>query len=268
MTDEQLAVARACQEEFRKTNDGQVAPMTFLKGYIEDVIGAGVPENSIDLAISNCVVNLSPNKRAVLESVYAALKVGGEFHFSDIYVDRRLSQEARGHELLFGECIAGALYIGDFVSLCRRVGFNDPRELSRSEIDIVQPELKAVLGNAKFFSITYRLFKLPELEDRCEDYGQVAYYNGTLGGDIHWYQLDDHHVFETNRPVLVCSNTAAMLQSTRLGKHFRVVGDLSTHFGVFPCGPAMQPPSQQQVASSSGSCCSAPAPAAGSSCCC
>lgn len=275
MTDEQLKVARDCQEEFRAANPGQTAPMTFLKGYIEDVIGAGVKEESIDLAISNCVVNLSPNKRAVLESVYKALKVGGEFHFSDVYVDRRLPTEVRQHELLFGECLAGALYIGDFISLARRVGFNDPRELSRSVMTVNHAGLEAILGNATFYSITYRLFKLPDLEDRCEDYGQVATYNGTHPGDEHKYQLDDHHVFETKRPVLVCGNTASMLSNTRLKKHFTVLGDTSTHFGVFPCGPApvIASPAKPQSSSSSGSggCCSAPepapAPAAASSCC-
>jgi arsenite methyltransferase len=63
--------------------------------------------------------------------------------------------------VLWGECIAGALYTNDFMRFARAVGFDDPRVLTSSPITIDDPELQAVVGEAKFFSITYRLFKLP-----------------------------------------------------------------------------------------------------------
>ena len=85
--------------------------------------------------------------------------------------------------------------------------------------------------------MTVRFFKLPQLEDRCEDYGQVAWYQGTIEHAPNRFVLDDHHVFMTGKPMLVCSNTAAMLKATRFEKHFRVEGDLSTHYGLFDCGP-------------------------------
>ena len=277
MTEEQLAVARECQAEFEQQNAGKVGKMRFLNGYIEDIIGAGVAEQSMDLIISNCVVNLSPNKLAVLQGAFRALKVGGEFHFSDVYVDRRLPQSVREHEMLYGQCLGGALYIGDFISLARRVGFNDPRELSRTVINVQQHKLRNVLGNANFYSITYRLFKLPELEDRCEDYGQVATYEGTLPGSAFSYKLDDHHVFEAHRPMLVCGNTASMLQDTRLKPHFTVMGNRATHYGAFPCAGPVSTPCASSCAS--GSACAepcdcasdkgpVPAPASASSCGC
>ena len=58
---------------------------------------------------------------------------------------------------------------------------------------------------------------------------QVAYYNGTLAGSKHQYVLDDHHVFETGVPMLVCGNTAAMVGESWLKSHFTVVGDMTTH---------------------------------------
>lgn len=83
--------------------------------------------------------------------------------------------------MLWGECISGALYIEDFKRLARDVGFADPRVLSSARIDVTDPELSQVVGNAVFHSITYRLFKLPEqLESLCEDYGQVAVYKVVL----------------------------------------------------------------------------------------
>ena len=72
----------------------------------------------MDLIISNCVVNLSPDKRAVLREAFRVLADGGEMHFSDVYADRRLPAAARADPLLVGECLGGALYIEDFKRLC------------------------------------------------------------------------------------------------------------------------------------------------------
>lgn len=80
-------------------------------------------------------------------------------------------------QILWGECISGALYNEDFKRLAREAGFADPRILSSSRIDVTDAELAQIVGNAKFTSITYRLFKLPDhLESLCEDYGQIATY--------------------------------------------------------------------------------------------
>lgn len=236
MTDEQLAVARGASAEFAAANPDS-APLEFKQGYIEE-IGAAVADNSLDLVISNCVINLSPNKKLVMQGAYNALKVGGEMYFSDVYCDRRLSDEVRRDRLLLGECISGALFTTDFKYMCRKIGF-EVRELQTAPIDIHDEKLRAVLGPAKFYSITYRLFKIdPAIhDDECEDYGQIAWYNGTIPNEPHQYVLDDHHVFETNRPMLVCGNTAAMIESSWLGKYFRVQGDRKTHFGTFgACG--------------------------------
>ncbi|MEO5829413.1 MAG: methyltransferase type 11, partial [Rhodanobacter sp.] len=89
----------------------------------------------------------------------------------------------------------------------------------------------------RFESITWRAFKLP-LEDRCEDYGQVATYRGSLPGHPHDFELDDHHRFENARPVLVCGNTADMLSGSRYAAHFRIEGDKQRHHGLFDCAPA------------------------------
>ncbi|MCB1647001.1 MAG: methyltransferase type 11, partial [Pseudomonadales bacterium] len=82
-----------------------------------------------------------------------------------------------------------------------------------------------------------RAFKL-DLEDRCEDYGQVAWYLGGIAEATHYFDLDDHHRFVRGKPMLVCSNTARMLAQTRFAPYFRIEGDESHHFGLFDCGPA------------------------------
>eukprot|EP01083_Nonionella_stella_P213829 770878_1 len=180
MTDEQLEVARKFTDEFcTKQLNYKQSNLKFIKGYIEMLPTYLEPE-SVDIIISNCVVNLSPRKDKVLSGAYKILREGGEFYFSDVYCDRRLSEEIRNHEVLVGECLGGALYIEDFRRICQSVGFLDPRILTVSEITVEDKELKQILGNAKFYSITYRLFKNKYIEDKCEDFGQVAIYNGSI----------------------------------------------------------------------------------------
>lgn len=255
MTDEQLSVAREHVDSFTKELGYSKPNLRFFNGHIEFIEKAGVKPSSVDLVISNCVINLSPDKAAVVKGCYDALREGGELYFSDVYCDRRLPKAVREHDVLVGECLGGALYIEDFKRICHKVGFTDPRVLTSERIEVHDPELKQLLGNAKFYSITYRCFKLKEIETLCEDYGQVAYYKGTIADHPDTYALDDHHLFETGRPMLVCGNTAAMVGSSWLGKHFRIVGDTSTHFGLFDCAPAPAPAGGSDETAPAAGCC-------------
>ena len=103
--------------------------------------------------------------------LFSSLFLSGEFYFSDVYCDRRLTEEARKDPVLFGECLGGALYEHDFITLSKKVGFVDPREVSRSVIEVKDKAIRKLVGNATFYSITYRLFKLKDLEPYCEDHG-------------------------------------------------------------------------------------------------
>ena len=279
MTEEQLLVARDGLAAFASSLEYQ-PKLEFRQGLIEDLQGAGINSESLDVIISNCVVNLSPRKvrpnlhvecfeivktflqDLVLKEAYRALRFGGEFFFSDVYCDRRLPDSVRKHEVLWGECIAGAMYTNDFLHLCRDVGFSDPRQMEVHPIAVEDPELLQVTGNAKFFSITFRLFKIAGLERLCEDYGQVAIYKGTIPGHPHSYILDHGHMFVTGKPSLVCGNSAAMVSESWLKKHFQVLGDRSTHFGEFDCrsGKTNQESSNSSKSmaaneSGKGSCC-------------
>jgi len=259
MTDEQLAVARGHAEEWRAELGHAESNLKFVKGEIEYLDKAGIEDQSVDVIISNCVVNLSPDKPRVIREAYRVLAPGGEMYFSDVYCDRRLPQEVQEHEVLWGECIAGALYIEDFRRIAQAAGFTDPRVLGAAPITVEDPELKKVVGEAKFYSITYRLFKLPGLlEDKCEDYGQFVTYKGTIEGSESAYQLDDHHRIEKGKPFLVCGNTAAMLGEggvSWLAKHFDVHGDRSTHYGLFDCGDGSVSFAADAGAPSGGACC-------------
>ena len=104
-------------------------------------------------------------------------------------------------------------------------------------LDVTDPELARRVGNLRFFSATYRLFKLAALETACEDYGQAVIYNGTVKGAEHAFTLDGHHVIETGKVFPVCGNTWRMLHDTRFKPHFTFLGDFSRHYGIFAgCG--------------------------------
>ncbi len=238
MTAEQLEVARR-HVETQTRKFGFASPnVTFEQGYIEDLRAVGIADNSVDVVISNCVINLSPDKPRVFAEIFRVIKPGGELYFADVYASRRIPPELREDPRLYGECLSGALYREDLRRLLRQCGCADAREMTREKIEISDPEMAAKLGPIEFYSITIRAFKLAALEDRCEDYGQIATYRGTIADHASGFALDDHHYFETGKPMSVCGNTASMLQETRFGAHFAVSGDRSTHYGLFDCGPA------------------------------
>lgn len=252
MTDEQLAVARR-HVDHHAAKWGHPRPnVRFLKGYIEDLAGLDIASGSVDVVVSNCVLNLSPDKRRVFSEVFRVLKPGGELHFSDVFAGRRVPEPLRSDPVLLGECLGGALYVEDLRRLLTELGCPDHRVLSRSPLTLSDPDIARKAGMIDFWSMTVRAFKL-DLEDRCEDYGQVAYYLGTIPESPHAFRLDDHHLFKTGMPVPVCGNTAAMLERTRLSRHFRVTGDRSTHYGLFDCGPRPAPSADADA--SSGACC-------------
>jgi arsenite methyltransferase len=237
MTPEQLAVARAHQA-FHASACG-ANNVTFLEGQIEDLSALSLSEASVDVVVSNCVLNLSTDKTAVLRGVKRLLKPGGELYFSDVYADRRLSDHTRHDPVLYGECLGGALYWNDFLKLARASGFSDPRLVSDRPLEITDARLSDLVGEARFFSAIYRLFHLDGLEESSEDYGQAVAYRGTIPDHPLRFLLDHQHVFPTGQRVPVCRNTFLMLSQTRLAPHFECFGQGSTHLGLFAnCGQA------------------------------
>jgi SAM-dependent methyltransferase len=259
MTDEQLAVARA-HVDWHAAAFGHAKPnVRFLQGYIERLGDLGLEPSSFDVVVSNCVINLSLDKPAVLDAVYGLLKPGGELYFSDVYADRRIPAHLAQDPVLYGECLSGALYWNDFLSMAKSVGFLDPRLVTSRPIEITDPAIAAKLGEVRFFSATYRLFKLPNLESACEDYGQAVVYQGTIPEAPDAFDLDGHHRIARGTPFPVCGNTWHMLASTRFAPHFAFIGDFSTHRGIFPgCGTAIPFPSAatgSAPATTARSCC-------------
>jgi hypothetical protein len=233
----------------------------FLDGYIEKLDALDLEPASFDVIVSNCVVNLSPDKAAVLKGARRLLRPGGELYFADVYADRRLPESVQKDPVLLGECLGGALYWNDFHNLAKACGFRDPRLVTSRPLTVDNAELAEKLGSARFYSATYRLFNIDGLEPACEDHGQAVIYKGTIEGSPHRFDLDGHHLIETGKVFPVCGNTWRMLADTRFAPHFEFIGDFSRHYGIFAgCGTSIPYAEAQGSAS-------ACAPSAGGSCC-
>lgn len=235
MTQAQIAVAKQHQDWHTQRYGYVQSNVKFVQGYIEDLATAGILDNSIDVVVSNCVVNLSPDKERVLAEILRVLKPGGEIYFADVYADRRIPQALKMEPVLLGECLGGALYWQDFCRIMHRLGCLDVRVIKETPIILKDTEVIAKIGMVNFVSVTVRAFKIP-LESLCEDFGQLATYKGTITECPHAFDLDNHHHFETDKPLRICGNSADMLGLSRYSKHFDIVGNKSTHFGLFACG--------------------------------
>jgi arsenite methyltransferase len=116
MTDDMLALARENQRQTGVTN------VEFLKGEIENI---PLPDNTVDVIISNCVINLSADKDRVLREAFRVLKPGGRFAVSDVVVRGSVPEEVRRSMLLWVGCIAGALEESEYLEKLKSAGFED-----------------------------------------------------------------------------------------------------------------------------------------------
>ncbi|KAL8558782.1 hypothetical protein ACOMHN_043725 [Nucella lapillus] len=214
MTEEQLAVAQK-HVGYHADKFGYSQPnVQFILGHIEKLSEAGLKENMFDIVISNCVINLCPDKASVLKEAFRVLKEGGELYFSDIYTNAHLSPEIRQHRLMWGECLAGALHMEEFYRLAQQAGFSQPRFLSSTMVDT--SKFADILGEAKFVSAKYRLFKLPAAAGTpC-----AATYLGGIVGSPDKLELDHATIFKKNQALAVDGEVAAILTSSRFCHFF------------------------------------------------
>ena len=117
MTDDMLSLAK------QNAADANVSNVEFLRGQIENI---PLPDNSVDVIISNCVINLSGDKRKVLAEAFRVLKPGGRFAVSDVIVRGETPPEVRKNMELWIGCVAGALEEQEFISMLSDVGFANP----------------------------------------------------------------------------------------------------------------------------------------------
>uniref|UniRef100_A0A8D0BIM2 Arsenite methyltransferase n=1 Tax=Salvator merianae TaxID=96440 RepID=A0A8D0BIM2_SALMN len=219
MTESQVELAKKHIDYHMNRLGYQKPNVNFIQGYMEELGKAGLKDESYDLVISNCVVNLSPDKRAVLREAHRVLKAGGEMYFSDVYASHDLPGETRNHRVLWGECLGGALWWQDLYRIAEEVGFQPPRLVTSCRINLANKELEKVVGDCQFVSATFRLFKIPSVDSPQQ--GAVTYKGGILGYEKE-LQLDVNYRFKQGEAVDVDGETAAILQNSRFSKKFLI----------------------------------------------
>jgi ubiquinone/menaquinone biosynthesis C-methylase UbiE len=218
MTDEML-------EKARETS-GEVAEklgylnVEFRKGLLEDIPVAG---GVMDLITSNCVLNLSPDKRKVMEEIHRALKHKGRFCIADIVSEKEVPESIRADKKLWGECISGALKEEEFINLARKTGFYG--------LQVTSKFLYRVVDGLRFYSVTlkgYKFNKGPE----CVYKGHYAVYNGPFSS-VH---DDDGHEYLAGAPVEICTDTLEKLATPPYRGLFTII-DTEGEVEAVPCGP-------------------------------
>lgn len=146
MTDEMLALARASQAEVRERLGYD--NVEFQKGFLEAL---PLPAASADVVISNCVINLSPDKRTTFHEIFRVLKPGGRLVISDIVTDEAIPVAIKNSARFRGECLGGAMVQEDLLAMLRAAGFEAARLIKRF------PYRRE--GGVQFHSLTYRAYK-------------------------------------------------------------------------------------------------------------
>ena len=157
MNDDQLAIAEKYKTEM--SQKWGYSNVEFRKGYIEDLKSAGIEDKTIDVVISNCVINLSPDKHSVFSEIWRVLKDNGVLYFSDIFSDRHVPSEINTHPLLLGECLGGAMSHDEFDKIMKAIGWKDYTVVSSNDAPIHNKDIENLVGDIQYTSDTVRAEK-------------------------------------------------------------------------------------------------------------
>ncbi len=194
MTDEMLETANKNNKFVAEHLNYNV--VEFRRGFLEEI---PVADKTVDLITSNCVINLSPDKKAVFREMWRILKDTGRAVVSDIVSEGEVPPHLRVNEKLWGECMGGALTEEEFISYLEQAGFYG--------LQVLQKVFWKEVEGCKFFSVTIRGYKF-EKKAGCTYIGQWAIYRGPFKAVMD----EEGHSFPRNEPVEICTDTAAKLQ--------------------------------------------------------
>lgn len=230
MTPSQLEFARAHEKSQIEMLGLSESNVEFIESYIEDM--SAIPSESVDVVISNCVINLSPFKPQLFAEIFRVLKPGGELYFSDIFSDRRVPEGFYDDPILRGECLSGAMYVEDFRRMLANLGCAVCYDVAHEPLEVGDFQIATKLGSIGFASRTMRAIKCDQFEDREEDYQQTVTYLGTMPENKRYFDLDSEVRFIKDRPVAVSGNMATFLENSRYARHFKIM-PRRNHVGPF-----------------------------------
>lgn len=218
-----------------KYHDQEITQFGYGESNVELKVGCPedlsfIEDGSVDIVISNCTFNLSPDKEAYVREVFRVLKQDGEWYFTDVFTARRVPEELAKKVENRVDRLAGAMYVGDFRRLVQANGFNDPRYLMNWKTPLSDAE-RARYGAVEFATLTVRVLKSSWTEDVCESYGETVTYDGSLPDYPDFFLFEHNIKFATGKDCVVCGNVSGLAAHSRYAKVFKVVGDRSAHVG-------------------------------------
>jgi ubiquinone/menaquinone biosynthesis C-methylase UbiE len=206
MTDEMLAVADRNRTAVAENLGYDI--VEFRRGFLEQI---PVESKTIDLITSNCVINLSPDKKAVFREMWRVLKDHGRVVVSDIVSRESVPDHLRVNPRLWGECLSGALTEEEFMTCLEQAGFHG--------LQILKRDFWKTVEGCTFFSVTLRGFKYEKTTGRVFR-GQRAVYLGPQKAVMD----EEGHLFPRNEPVEVSTDTAAKLGRPPYRGSFLILG--------------------------------------------
>lgn len=169
----------------------------FIKGFLEEIPLSG---DSIDLVTSNCVINLSAQKKKIFQEIFRVLRAGGRFVISDIVSDREVPLRMKRDKKLWSECISGAVTEAEFFQIIKTIGFYG--------LEVVNHYPYKEVEGFNFYSITVRAYKFKKSKE-CRYIGQYATYKGPFSTASD----DEGHTYPVGIPVEICTDTAWKLSN-------------------------------------------------------
>ncbi len=226
---ERLSIAQKYLDKEIKQFGYEASNVELYQGVPEDL--SFIPDNSIDVVISNCTFNLSPDKGAYIREVKRILKPEGEFYFTDVFTDRRIPKSISDDINAIATRLGGAMFIEDFRRIAQSNGFYDPRYVMTWKTPL-NGEEQSLFPNIAFATITSRLINSELTSDHCEDYGEEIIYDGSLPDYPNFFLFDKDIKFPAGQPCHVCDNVSVLgLGGSRYAKVIKVSGDRSIHYG-------------------------------------
>ncbi len=214
MTDKMLEIANKNNILVSETLGYEV--VEFKKGFLERL---PVSDKSIDLITSNCVINLSPDKKAVFKEMWRVLKDCGRVVVSDIVSEGEIPHKLKVNDQLRGECLGGALTEDEFLSFLEQVGFYG--------VEVLKKTYWKDIEGYKFYSVTVRGYKFKKKEG-CVYIGQKAVYRGPFKAVLD----EEGHLFPRDEAVEVCTDTSEKLKKPPYNEFFTVIepdGETTEH---------------------------------------
>lgn len=225
---ERLAIAEKYLDQETEQFGYDKSNVEFINGVPEDL--SMIPDDSVDIVISNCTFNLSPDKEKYVKEVLRVLKEDGEWYFTDVFTDRRIPQEIAKDIDNRALRLGGAMYINDFRRLVQYCGFNDPRYPFTFKTELTEEE-QAKFPDIAFATITVRVINSQWTEDVCESFGEHVAYKGNLPDYPDQFDFDYNIKFPTGKDCEVCSNVWGLAAHSRYAKAFDTTGNNDHHIG-------------------------------------